>query len=483
MSLNDLKPALLWNHFLDLTKIPRPSGSEQQVRKYLISCAKKNDFPYKEDSVGNIVIQVPGTKGYEKSATTVLQSHMDMVAEKNESSRVDPTKDPLDVYQDGDFLKARGTTLGADNGVGVAASLAVAEDKDSKHGPLELLFTVDEETALTGSFNLGKDFLKGRRLLNLDSEDFGVFFVGCAGGEDTTINLTADFTNAPKNLSGYKFKITGLKGGHSGLEIIANRANAIKLLAMTLKKISSEVEFKLSFIKGGNKRNAIPRETEAHILINKSDVEKVEKIINERHTFFKKEFSGIEEEFVFGFEPLKEYPKNVMSDEKVKTLVNLIISIPSGVIAMSRDIQGLVETSTNLGVINTNDKVVEIINCKRSSVPESLKSLRGYVWSVAELAGAEVVNAQGYPGWMPNMKSDLLKIGKAAFEGLYKKSANVTAIHAGLECGIIGEKYSGMDMISFGPDMKGVHSPDEKISISSTQKFYEFLKYFLEKLV
>jgi len=483
MNLNDLKSELLWKNFLEFTEIPRPSGKEEEARNHIISWAKSNNFEHETDKTGNLIVRVPATKGYEKSSAIVIQGHIDMVAEKNSDSKVDPNTDPLDVYIDDGWITARGTTLGADNAIGVAAGMTIATDPDAKHGPLEILCTVDEETALTGAFALESSFVKGKKMLNLDSEELGVFYVGCAGGEDTTFSCPVDFTKAPEGRGAYKVSVSGLKGGHSGLDINQNRGNAIKLLGTTLNDLLKNVDFKLAHIKGGNKRNAIPRESEAHILMNKNDEGNAEKIILKMNDLFNNEFERTEGNISIAIEPLNEYPKNVISNGNAKNLFDLIDETPSQVIAMSKDIGDMVETSTNLGVLEISGNTIELTNCKRSSVSKSMDDLRSKFHDIAKKYNASVKDSGAYPGWEPNMNSELLKVGQAAWEELYEKKPGVKAIHAGLECGIIGEKYDGMDMISFGPDITGAHSPDEKLNIKSTNKFYNFLKFYLEKLI
>lgn len=482
MELKDLRPQILWKHFLDLTRIPRPSGKEGEVRKHIISWAKDKNFEHKEDKAGNLVIKVPAKKGYEKSPAVVLQGHLDMVAEKNSDSKVDPNKDPLDVYEEEDWLKARGTTLGADNGIGVAAGMAIADDPDSRHGPLELLCTVDEETAMTGAFALDSSFVKGRKLINLDTEELGAFYVGCAGGEDTSFIIKGNFESPAEGFASYSVKVSGLKGGHSGLDIDKGRGNANKILASALASMQEKTHYRLAYIQGGNKRNALPREAKAHVIVSEDRTEDIRKSIDQTAEKFKKELSRTDPDLKISFEKEDKYPKKVISEQAQKDLLSLLNETPNGIIAMSKDIEGLVETSTNLGVINTKEDAMEIVNCKRSSSDEAMKILREKFHALAKKLGADATESSAYPGWKPNMGSELLKLGKAAWKEKFGNDPEVKAIHAGLECGIIGEKYQGMDMISIGPDIKSAHSPDESLGISSTRKFYEFLKFYLVKL-
>ncbi len=482
MELNDLKKEKIWKHFLDFTRIPRPSGKEEAIRNHIISWAKEKGYEYNVDKSGNMIIRVPASKGCEKSPILSFQGHLDMVAEQNIDSKVDPNTDPLDVYIDDGWITARGTTLGADNGIGIAAAMAITEEPALKHAPLEILCTVDEETALTGAFALEKTFVKSRKMINLDTEELGIFYVGCAGGQDTTFILPCDFSPVPEGLTSVKITVSGLKGGHSGLDIHLGRANANKILGALLKSISPDVDLKLAYIQGGNKRNAIPRESKAHILINKSDESKFHKIIDDIDSKFQKEFSKTDQGLKITAQKASKYPDKALSVESQKKLLDLINDTRNGIVAMSKDIEGLVETSTNLGVMDTKENVIELVNCKRSSSSKAMKSLNKDFHALAGKYGADASDANAYPGWEPNMKSELLKIGKNAWKEKFGKEPHVTAVHAGLECGIIGEKYEGIDMIAFGPDITGAHSPDEKLNIESTNKFYEFLKLFVEKL-
>lgn len=480
--LASLKPELVWKFFFELTQIPRPSKKEEKIREYLRNLAKNNSIDYSEDSLGNIVFRIPATPGYENNPIVVLQGHVDMVCEKNKDVEFDFDNQPINVYIDGNYVKAKGTTLGADNGIGVASALAIAFDKEAVHGPLELLFTVDEETGLTGAQVLSPDFVKGRILLNLDSEEHGTFFVGCAGGQDTKGVLNTEFTTLPSEFQAYELMISGLKGGHSGLDIKIGRANAIKLLARFLNKLlTNNIEFYISDMVGGSKHNAIPREAEVTLYIKKEDEIKIKTLVDE---FIK--------------EALLEYKKNdgdlkvsmtskngsnqVYTKELTLKLIRILLALPHGVISMSPDIEGLVETSTNLAtIVSDKDKII-IGTSQRSSVEPAKNYIYNSVKAIFELGGCELQVGDGYPAWQPNLDSNVLKVAVNSFEKLENAKPKIEAIHAGLECGIIGAKYPGMDMISFGPTMHNVHSPDEKLNIESVPKYYELLKNILKEL-
>lgn len=480
--LANLEPKLVWKFFYNLTQIPRPSKKEEKVRAYLRNLAKENSIDFSEDSLGNIVFRIPATPGYENKPTIVLQGHVDMVCEKNKDVEFDFENQPINIYVDGDYVKAKGTTLGADNGIGVASALAIAFDKDSVHGPLELLFTVDEETGLTGAQVLTSDFVKGRILLNLDSEEHGTFFVGCAGGQDTKGVLDVKFVDLTDEYKPYELMVSGLKGGHSGLDIKIGRANAIKLLARMLDKLQkNNIDFYISDITGGSKHNAIPREAEVKLFIKSNDFEKVSKLATE----FEKEALM---EYKKNDGDLKVTLKEINADKKAydqnlkQKLIRILLALPHGVISMSPDIEGLVETSTNLATIVANDQEIIIGTSQRSSVEPAKYYIFSCVRSIFELGGCRLLVGDGYPAWQPNLESQVLKVAVNCYKKLENQEPKIEAIHAGLECGIIGAKYDGMDMISFGPTMHNVHSPDEKLNIPSVPKYYNLLKEILKTL-
>ncbi len=479
--LGHLKPELVWYHFEEICKYPRPSKKEEKIAEYVVSVGKRLGLQTEKDKFGNIVIRKPATPGKENLKTVVLQGHIDMVCEKNRDVEHDFDKDPIYPYIDGDWVKAKGTTLGADNGIGVACALAVLESKDIEHGPLECLFTLDEETGLTGASSLKKNWLKADILINMDSEDLGTLFIGCSGGKNTAATFKAKLEKAPRNYSAYELKVAGLKGGHSGLEIHVGRGNAVKILNRAIWSYSQENKIRLAEINGGNKHNAIPREAFAVVLVPKNDEKKLKKFIAKYNETVKAEYVSVEPDLVVSMEK-HSAPEKVIDEKTQKHLLNALYAIPHGVIKMSNDIPGLVETSTNLAVVETKGKNVNIVTSQRSPVYSENVDITNMVSSVLKLAGAEISYGDGYPGWAPDIHSDILKVFKSTFTKMYGKEPEVTAIHAGLECGIIKEKYPDMDMISFGPTMRDVHSPAEKLQISTVPEFYNQLKTVLKNI-
>lgn len=479
----NLEPRYVWHYFDALLDIPRPSKHEEKVIAFLKDLAQKKGLEIKQDKVKNTVIRVPATKGYENAPTVILQGHIDMVAEKDSDVEFDFLKQPIDAYVDGDWVKARGTTLGADNGIGVAAALAFIDDTEAVHGQLEILLTVDEETGLTGASNLDAKILTGKIMLNLDSEEDGVFFIGCAGGANTTITLPVKQIGVSGKFKPYQLKVSGLLGGHSGLNIIENRANAIKIMARLLKAaLRSKVEIMLVDIKGGDKHNAIPREAFATVAVNQKHIKKFNDAINGEFEKAKTEFSTVDKEMKL---EISEFTKKVsrgINLADTRRVLNLLLALPHGVISMSREIKGLVETSSNLATIKMKGSKVEILTSSRSSVSEALDSVLEGIDSIVELYGGKTKIFGRYPGWRPNIESPLLKKAVQVFKNLRGVEPNVTAIHAGLECGIIMEKVPGMDVISFGPEMHGVHSPKERLNIPSVGRFYNYLKALLESI-
>lgn len=479
--IENLQPSLLWQNFEAISKIPRPSKHEQHVADYIIECARKLNYPHKQDPVGNIVVLKPPSKGHQQAPVIVLQGHTDMVCEKNSDIQHDFMKDPITLVRSNGYIKAQGTTLGSDNGVGVSAILAVMEDDSLTHGPLELLFTVDEETGLTGAANLKPDFLKGRILLNLDSEEEGTLYVGCAGGQDTLATVKLEFEKTPPNHTALSIAVRGLRGGHSGVDIHLGRANAIKLLTRVLWKLHTDLGARLVRLEGGSKRNALPREAEALVCVPKKNVEAVKNSVQKLQQMFNKEFSGVEQNTAIAVKNAAT-PKIVIKKKIHERIIQLLYAVPHGVIKMSTDIPGLVETSTNLATVQISDKAVVIGTSQRSSVDSEKRDIVSQVSAACLLAGAKVENSDGYPGWKPNMQSKALAVAKSTYKRLYGKEPEVKAIHAGLECGIIGEKYPGIDMVSFGPTIEGAHSPDERVHIESVEKFWKYLLEMLKEL-
>lgn len=479
--LGHLKPELAWNHFEEICKYPRPSKKEEKIAAYVVSVGKRLGLQTEKDKFGNILIRKPATPGYENRKTVVMQGHIDMVCEKNRDVEHDFDNDPIYPYIDGDWVKAKGTTLGADNGIGVATALAVLEAKDIEHGPIECLFTLDEETGLTGASSLKKGWLKADILINMDSEELGTLFIGCSGGKNTAAKFKAKLEKTPRNYSTFELKVAGLKGGHSGLEIHVGRGNAVKILNRLIWEYSQENKIHLAEINGGNKHNAIPRESFAVVLVPKADEKRLKKFVAKYNETVKAEYAVVEPDLVVSMEK-HATPEKVMDEKTQKHLVNALYALPHGVIKMSNDIPGLVETSTNLAVVETKGKNIDIVTSQRSPVASENVDITNMVTSVFKLAGAEISYGDGYPGWAPDIHSDVLKVFKSTFEKMYGKEPEVTAIHAGLECGIIKEKYPDMDMISFGPTMFGVHSPDEKLQISTVPEFYNQLVNVLKNI-
>ncbi len=479
--LGHLKPELVWYHFEEICKHPRPSKKEEKIAEYVVSVGKRLGLQTEKDKFGNILIRKPATPGFENRKTVALQGHIDMVCEKNRDVEHDFDNDPIYPYIDGDWVKAKGTTLGADNGIGVACALAVLESKDIEHGPIECLFTLDEETGLTGASSLKKNWLKADILINMDSEDIGVIFIGCSGGKNTAATFKAKLEKAPRNYSSYELKVAGLKGGHSGLEIQVGRGNAVKILNRAIWSYSQENNIRLAEINGGNKHNAIPREAFAVALVPKSDEKKLKKFVAKYNETVKSEYAAVEPDLLVSMEK-HSAPEKVMDEKTQKHLVNALYAIPHGVIKMSNDIPGLVETSTNLAVVETVGKNINIVTSQRSPVYSQNVDITNMVSAVLKLAGAEITYGDGYPGWAPDINSDILKVFKSTFTKMYGKEPEVTAIHAGLECGIIKEKYPDMDMISFGPTMRDVHSPAEKLQISTVPEFFNQLKTVLKNI-
>ncbi len=482
MALQGLEPKLLWKHFDKILSIPHGSGNEAQLAEYLLSYAKSKDLQAEQDESGNVVIHVPATKGNESAPTVVLQGHIDMVCEKNADVEHDFLKDPIEVQLDGEWLTAQGTTLGADNGIGMAAALATIESEDIVHGPLELLFTVDEEVGLTGAGKLKSGFVTGKMLLNLDSEELGAVYIGCSGGGDSTIKLPVTMIDAPAGTKGYVLKVTGCRGGHSGIDIHEQRGNAIMILARVLAKAVKMQPCHLAGLKGGNKRNAIPREAEATLMVLETAVDDLAKLVSDELEKIKVELGGKEKELAVSVEPADPTSFKVMDADSQKAVLDLLIAIPHGVEAMSYDIAGLVETSNNLATVSAGGDEIVIGTSTRSSITSALQALRDRIRSVSELAGATVEENEPYPGWQPNLDSKLLGVVKTVHKEVFGTEPEAKAIHAGLECGIIGEKVPGMEMVSIGPWIEHPHSPEERVNIPSVGEFWKLLAAVLKAL-
>lgn len=478
--MKTLEPTLLWNYFHDITQIPRPSKKEEKVIAFLENFSKTHQLDYKKDKSGNILISKPATPGYEKSKTVILQAHMDMVCEKNSDVSFDFDADAIQYYIDGDWVKARGTTLGGDNGIGMAMMLAVLTSDELQHPAIECLFTVDEETGLTGAFALENNFLKGEVLINLDSEDDGVIFIGCAGGIDTTATLPYTEEPVPADYFAFKVSVKGLKGGHSGDDINKGLGNANKILNRYLWTVNKQTDLRLHSFDGGNLRNAIPREANALVSVPYSEKENVRVLLNQFIAEIELELSETEPTIQITLES-EQLPTTAVDKKTSDALLNALYACPHGVIAMSRDMPGLVETSTNLASIKMKPgNNILITTSQRSSIESSKYDIANQVEAALTLAGATATHGDGYPGWKPNLKSDVLTVAQAAYKTLFNETPGIRAIHAGLECGLFLEKYPHLDMISIGPQMYGVHSPDERLSISSTQKCWKWLVEILK---
>jgi len=480
--LAGLKPESLWKHFEEICRIPHGSGHEKALADYVLGRAKGLKLWAKKDAAGNVIIRKPASPGKENSPGLILQGHLDMVWEKNSDVVHDFEKDPIKpVIRDG-WVTASGTTLGADNGIGVAACLSILEDATLVHGPLECLFTSEEETGLTGAMGIEPAALKGKFLLNLDSEEEGAFTIGCAGGADSHFALP--LARKPvKTRTAFRLMISGLRGGHSGINIHEGRGNAIKLLARILGQAQAKFAFSVYRFEGGNKHNAIPREAWADFYLEPARIKAFSTFIEEAGAKVKAEYKAVEPGLKLSLDPVEPVKKDIpLTPKSQKALLDFLVCCPHGVISMHAEIAGLVETSTNLAVLRTGKSAGTVLCSSRSSVGSALEALRNSLKSLADLAVAKVKQPAGYPGWTPNLQSPLLEKMKAVHKAVTGKDAHVMAIHAGLECGLIGEKFPGMDMISLGPTLQYPHSPDERVNIASVENFWNLLVESLKAL-
>jgi dipeptidase D len=473
--LGQLNPGPLWIYFEEICKIPRLSKDEGRIRQYLLDFAKKNNLESKEDEVGNILIVKPPSKGMENRKTVVLQSHMDMVGEKNADYPHDWKTDPIKPVISNGWVTATGTTLGADDGIGIAAQMAILTDNNLNAGKIECLFTVDEESGMTGAINIKSDFFDGRTLLNLDSEDEGILFIGCAGGMDTLGTMNYLREPVPENSFALDISVTGLHGGHSGDEIHKGYGNAVKIINRLLWNISTKFNISVAWFDGGNLRNAIPREAFATFVSDKSNIESIKTWINDFCSTVRNEFGELEKDLKISYRE-SDLPSFVMDEKNQKKFLNALTCCPHGVVAWSKEMEDLVETSTNLASAKFSDNnTIRIITTQRSSVESAKIDAGAMVESCLILAGAQVVHSDGYPGWKPDLTSEVLRITRTSYESLFGNEPAVKAIHAGLECGLIYEKMKGIDMISFGPTIKGAHTPEEMIEIKTVQMFWDLL--------
>jgi len=480
--IQGLNPQIVWKHFYALTQIPRPSGEEDASAEYVLKFAKDNGLEAFRDEVGNVIVKKAATSGMENRKGVVLQGHLDMVPQKNSDKVHDFSKDPIEAYIDGDWVTANGTTLGADNGMGVAAALAVLESKEIQHGPIEVLLTIDEETGMTGAFGLKAGLLSGDILMNLDSEDEGELYVGCAGG--TNANVSFDYKEEPVGADsvGYRLEVKGLKGGHSGMEIILQRGNSNKLMFRFLYEVAS-LGVRISSVDGGSLRNAIPREAFGIVTVPYATADKLVGLVAGLTTIIKRELSATEPTLKIELSKT-EMPASLIDEQTQISLTHAIVACPNGAIRMSDSMPGLVETSTNLAIVKSDNetKTISISCLMRSSVDSARAELGSRMDSVFSLAGAKVTLTGGYPGWKPNMESPILKTMLQVYNDKFGRIPEIKAIHAGLECGLFLEKYPELDMVSFGPTIRGAHSPDERISIETVDKFWKLLVEVLENI-
>lgn len=479
--IRQLSPSALWSNFADLNEVPRPSKREERVIEFMKNFGEKLGLDTTVDDVGNVVIKKPASPGKENHPTVILQSHLDMVHQKNADTDFDFDTEGIRSYEDGDWVTAEGTTLGADNGIGVAAIMTVLQSKDISHPPLEALFTIDEETGMTGAKGLNEKLLNGKVLLNLDSEEDDELTIGCAGGIDTNTHLDYMEVTSNEGTEGFLIKVRGLKGGHSGLDIHLGRGNANKLMNRLLYKTTRPFGLRISSIDGGSLRNAIPRESVALVAVDGKKKEDFLREFNRRKDDIEREFKSIEPDLSITLEEMHS-PVKVMRAEDQERVLNAIYAVPNGVWRMSPDIPDLVETSSSLARVIVKDGEFISQSLQRSSVESGKADVANAVRAAFESVGAKVENVGSYPGWAPDAGSDILKVMEGLYQELFGEKPHVAACHAGLECGIIGEHYPGLDMISFGPTIRHPHSPDEKVHIASVGKFWKMLKGVLERV-
>lgn len=473
-ALKGLSPESVWKYFEEISAIPRPSKKEEKIIKYVMDFGKEHGLQADKDDAGNILITKPATPGYENRKKVILQSHLDMVGEKNADVKHDFSADPIKPYIDGDWVKANGTTLGADDGIGVAAQLAILASKKLEHGPLECLFTIDEETGMTGATELQKNWLDGEILINLDSEDWGEIFIGSAGGIDTVAHFTYEKEQVPANAKALRISVTGLKGGHSGDDIDKGLGNSNKILNRIVWAAQKPYNLRLAHFDGGNMRNAIPREAFATVTIDASKLDAFDAFFQDLASAIRNELRTTEPGLSISYDNA-DMPDKALSLNLQHNLLDALYAAPHGVYEMSREIKGLVETSTNLASVKFRDNYIEITTSQRSSVDSAKTDIANMVSTVFRMAGAKIRHSDGYPGWQPDPESEIVQASVKAYKKLFQEEPIVRAVHAGLECGMFLSKYPNLDMVSIGPDLKGAHTPEEKISISTTEKFWDLL--------
>ena len=480
--LDNLEPKDVWKNFYDISQIPRCSRHEEKIINYLESFAQHHTLSYKKDDIGNICIKKSASPGFEKRPGIILQGHVDMVCEKNTTVSFNFETDPLNLKKEGDWLTADGTTLGADNGIAVAMAMAVLADKSLQHGPVEALFTVDEETGLTGAANLDPSIIEGNILLNIDSEEEGTFYIGCAGGITTIGEKKITRERAPENTTAVSFAIKGLRGGHSGAEIHEGRGNSVVMGARILYAALQKYDIRLYNLDGGDKHNAIPREFAATLAVHSSDVEDIKALIREYGEIFKAESGDIEPDLKTELTTADSIPEGIFSKEDTETVIKTLFSLPHGVISMSRKLPGLVETSTNAAAVHSKGSSVTFLTSQRSSVMSQLDHIAEIVKVLLQSGGADISLEGQHPAWDPDPDSSILKTFKEVYKRTTSREPEIAAIHAGLECGVIGENFKDMEMISFGPDMKDVHTPDERLNIPSVKRTWDFLLEVLKSV-
>ena len=472
--IRNLEPKPLWGYFHEICQIPHPSKKEKKIIEYMKEFGRKNDLETFVDKVGNVIIRKPATKGMEKLKGVIFQAHLDMVPQKNSDKKHDFEKDKIETVIDGEWVRANGTTLGSDNGIGVAAAMAVLASKSIKHGPVEALFTIDEETGMTGAFGLRKGLLKGDILVNLDSEDEGELYVGCAGGIDVGISRKYAEEKSQGGFLAYRVVLKGLKGGHSGVDIPLGRANSNKLMFRFLMQAESDFGIRLAEVAGGDLRNAIPRESHSLVLVPEEKMKDFEKFVKGYEKMYRAEFADTDPSLSF-MAVKTDLPPKVMKKVDQYKIIRAVYACPNGVQRMSRAMEGLVETSNNLAIVKCADGKFEAHNLTRSSVDSAKEATAWKIAAVFHLIDAEVTLKGSYPGWKPNMQSPVLKTMSSVYNDMFGKVPEIRAIHAGLECGILGGVYPHLDMISFGPTIRNPHSPDEKVNIESVRMFWDFL--------
>jgi dipeptidase D len=480
-ALQNLEPKRLWKHFDALAAIPRASTKEAAAREYVLAQAKRVGLTAVHDRVGNTVIRKPARPGRENAPMALLQGHLDMVCEKNEGTAHNFDTDPIKVVRDGDWLKADGTTLGSDNGIGVAAALAVMESDDIAHGPLEFVFTIDEETGLTGAAEFPAGLLKSKYFLNLDNEERGTLCIGCSGGVNTTARRKVTLRQ-PRPGAAWRIKVSGLRGGHSGVDIHQGRGNAVRILGLVLQRLLDRLPIEIADLKGGSARNAIPREASAVVVIDAGREKELRALVAELQTEMQSDLGGFDPGLQLALEKAKaEGAPPVLDASDARQTVDVLASLHHGVLAMSPDIAGLVQNSTNLATVAIKDGVVEIGTSQRSAIESSKNAAACLVATVCRLAGFEVEHTTSYPGWKPDPNSEIVRKLQAAHQEVFGQPAKLIAMHAGLECGVIGDKYPGMQMISLGPQIENPHSPNERVQISSVEPFWNLLRTALER--